>query len=479
MYNTHALISDHQPLFPIPCLPSSCPVQQQSMLLSRTFVSFFLFGLINNVLYVVILTAAHDLVSPTTPKSLVLLADILPAFLLKLSLPLFVNNANTMSGGTSNTTGLGINYKLRLFLVVALSSVGIILTSLPSSLFIVLGGVVLASFSSGLGETTFLQLSHYYSNESKGINSNSVTLTNLAIHGWSSGTGAAGLVGSGLVLVLTTFLSLPIAWVLRACALMPFVHLWIYFGFLPAPTLNRSSSATNSLIDDALENNDDQLRLLDNQTTDVNINNPNINVIDLDLETDEMLLESKRGIFETILPRIKKYFLIYMLPLSIVYFAEYVINQGVAPTMLFPLDETPFTTFRDSYVAYGTLYQVGVFISRSSGSFIRFKKLYLLGFLQFINLIVCILQSLYMFIPNIWIVFLLILYEGLLGGAAYVNTFMSVSEDIENDEREFALGCVGISDSFGIVAAAGLSLWLEPSLCSFQVETGRDWCTLK
>lgn len=205
----------------------------------------------------------------------------------------------------------------------------------------------------------------------------------------------------------------------------------------------------------------------------------NATFVDLNAEAEEILVNPKNSFFHVLLPKIRQYFFIYMLPLSIVYFAEYVINQGVAPTMLFPLEETPFTTFRDSYVAYGTLYQVGVFISRSSGSMIRLKNLYLLGFLQVINLIICILQSLYMFIPSIWIIFVLIFYEGLLGGAGYVNTFMSVSEQVESHEREFALGCVGISDSFGIVMAAGISLWLEPSLCHFQVDSGRDWCTLK
>lgn len=37
--------------------------------------------------------------------------------------------------------------------------------------------------------------------------------------------------------------------------------------------------------------------------------------------------------------------------------AEYIINQGISPTLLFPLDEMPFDRYRDAYVTYGTLYQ--------------------------------------------------------------------------------------------------------------------------
>ena len=38
----------------------------------RIFLSFLLFGLINNILYVVILSAAIDLVGSSTPKAVVL-----------------------------------------------------------------------------------------------------------------------------------------------------------------------------------------------------------------------------------------------------------------------------------------------------------------------------------------------------------------------------------------------------------------------
>ncbi|ONH71795.1 Protein BTN1 [Pichia kudriavzevii] len=382
--------------------------------ISPTFLSFFIFGLVNNVLYVIILTAAHDLVSPTTPKSLILLADILPAFLLKLALPWLVKQTT---------------HRLRLAIIVALSASGMFLTSLALPLYIVLLGVVLASLSSGLGETTFLQLSHFHNQDS----------SNTAIHGWSSGTGAAGLIGAGLILVLTTIFKLPIDVVLRFCSLFPFIHLYVYYCYLPTPVLY----ITNG-----------------------------INLY-------ESTFVSETTVEKTMLTKMRNYFWVYMLPLSVVYFAEYTINQGVAPTMLFPLEDTPFDTFRDSYVAYGTLYQVGVFISRSSGSFIKLHNLYLMGILQFVNLAFCILQSMYMLIPNIWVVFLLILYEGLLGGAAYVNTFMKVSDEVGNEDREFALGCVGVSDSFGIVLAAIISLWLEPKLCGYQVGIGRNWCTKK
>jgi battenin len=67
----------------------------------RTAIAFFIFGLINNILYVIVLSvilllllrltrqAALDLVGPTVPKAVVLLPDIIPSFLFKAVAPYF------------------------------------------------------------------------------------------------------------------------------------------------------------------------------------------------------------------------------------------------------------------------------------------------------------------------------------------------------------------------------------------------------
>jgi hypothetical protein len=39
-------------------------------------------------------------------------------------------------------------------------------------------------------------------------------------------------------------------------------------------------------------------------------------------------------------------------------------------------------------------------------------------------------EAVYLFIPSIWIVFVAVLWEGLLGGAAYVNTFYRISVEV-------------------------------------------------
>ena len=165
-----------------------------------------------------------------------------------------------------------------------------------------------------------------------------------------------------------------------------------------------------------------------------------------------------------------------MLPLILVYVAEYSINQGVSPTLLFPLAQTPFKQYRAFYPTYNAIYQIGVFISRSSSPFFRVHHLYLPSILQVVNLFLLIAHALFNFIPSVYIIFAIILWEGLLGGLVYVSTFAEIAERVPKAEREFSLGATTVSDSGGIFIAGFLSMTLEVSLCKYQVSHGRNFC---
>jgi battenin len=168
-----------------------------------------------------------------------------------------------------------------------------------------------------------------------------------------------------------------------------------------------------------------------------------------------------------------------MLPLILVYIAEYTINQGVAPTLLFPLSSSPFTQFRSFYSTYALIYQIGVFISRSSTPFVRVHQLYLPSFLQVLNLAILVLHALFDFIPSYYIVCVIIFWEGLLGGLVYVSTFAEMLDHVDKADREFSLGATSVSDSAGICVAGFLSMAVEVGLCRWQVEHGREYCKLQ
>lgn len=411
----------------------------------RIFIAFFLFGLLNNILYVVILSAAIDLVGSLTPKAIVLLADVLPSFLVKLTAPFFIHL---------------IPYHFRVWSLVGMSTLGMLVVSLAPFISWKIGGIILASVSSGLGELTFLQLTHYYKETT-------------SISGFSSGTGGAGLAGSFIFMVLTNLLGLKVQTTLLLFSVVPFAFLFGYYVLLPLPIIGEYAQIGDEEL---------TLHLADPD------GNPdgNLEVVlatansEVYATSEDLTLKLKAHILHTI-SEMKPLLVPYMIPLCSVYISEYVINQGISPTLLFPLDDLPhwlFLSYRDIYVVYGFLYQLGVFISRSSIHYIRLKNLYWLSILQFINVIITIIQSTSFTFPfsNIWLLLVLIFYEGLLGGFLYVNTFMSVSEEVPKLKREFSMGCVGISDSFGVVVAGCLNWWLEGKLCEYQVGKGRDWC---
>jgi battenin len=89
------------------------------------------------------------------------------------------------------------------------------------------------------------------------------------------------------------------------------------------------------------------------------------------------------------------------------------------------------------------------------------------------------LHALFDFIPSVWIVFIIVFWEGLLGGVVYVNTFAEIADRVPKEDREFSLGATTVSDSGGICIAGFLSMGWEVWLCNWQVSHGREFCRQK
>ena len=407
------------------------------------------------MLYVIILSAALDLVGPSVPKGVVLLADVIPSFLTKLCAPYFIH---------------AIPYHARILILVALSAAGMLLIALTpdykdgGAIATKMTGVILASLSSGGGELSFLGLVHYYGP--------------FSLAAWGSGTGGAGLIGAGAYALATTEMHFSVKATLLASACLPALMLLSFFLILPRGPLKnadlRSLSSTSSCDEDGAPK-------------DVNSSLPHDDdAVDredaglLSTEHNETYTSSAKSsgwhLFEQNLRRARGLFFPFMLPLLLVYIAEYTINQGVAPTLLFPLEDSPFKHFRAFYPAYNAIYQTGVFISRSSTPFFRIHNLYLPSFLQVLNLVILTTHALFNFIPSVYIVFAIVFWEGLLGGLVYVNTFAEIRDTVPKEEREFSLGATTVSDSGGICIAGFVGMVFEVWLCNWQVSRGRDYC---
>ncbi|KAL5340763.1 CLN3 protein-domain-containing protein [Aspergillus crustosus] len=428
-----------EPMLPLPGAPSSSWARFRAQFRAafhgadpKVCIAFWLFGMINNVLYVIILSAALDLVGPDVPKGVVLLADVLPSFGTKLIAPYFIHN---------------VPYSARIILCVSLSTLGMFSVALSptyvdgGTISSKLVGIIMASLSSGLGELNFVGLTHFYGP--------------FSLAAWGSGTGAAGLVGAGAYAVATTSLELKVRTTLLASAFLPAVLAISFFLILPRSPLKskarRVEDGERHAEEDAVRDDDSDERegLLGSSIH--------------SFQSSKTGRSQKHGLqsFKANLRRVRGLFFPFMLPLLLVYVAEYTINQGVAPTLLFPLEESPFAHFRAFYPAYNAIYQVGVFVSRSSTPFFRIHDLYLPSFLQIINLVVLTLQALFGFIPNVYIVFLVVFWEGLLGGLVYVNTFAEIGDRVPPEDREFSLGATTVSDSGGVCIAGFLGMAFE------------------
>jgi len=152
------------------------------------------------------------------------------------------------------------------------------------------------------------------------------------------------------------------------------------------------------------------------------------------------------------------------------------INQSVSPVLMFPANST---FAGKEYVYYQALYQIGVFISRSSVNLTPIKNVYLLqlpAVFQTINAIILSIDGAVNFIPSIYITFVIILWEGLMGGSIYVNTFYLISQRFTGKEKEFCLGATSMSYGLSITICAIVGIFYTPFL--FALRHGPHFATL-
>ncbi|XP_003737654.1 battenin [Galendromus occidentalis] len=377
----------------------------------RNLIAFWLLGLCNNFGYVVMLSAAGHILGEGSgskdgkckPSSAgnVLLANILPALIIKIIGP-FIN----------------LKIHLQVLLVVIVDVASFVLTSStnPDVKWIGYSGVVAGSIGSGLGEIAFLKYSSHYQ-------------TNV-VSAWSSGTGMAGVAGAGAYALMILKLSDELT--LRLMIAIPILLAVSFWVILEHPREPSSESHENIA------------------------ESSSVCCVPSSTQSGPTLSFSQK--LKLMQPLLK-----YMIPLGLVYFAEYFINQGLTDIITFNI-YTPNT----QYTWYQTCYQVGVFISRSSVNIVHIRHLWIMPILQIINAVFFTFEAFFSFIPSFWIVVVLIVYEGLLGGASYVNTFYKLSQDVAPQYKEFSMGVTSLADSTGITLAAFAAIGAHNLICDHR-----------
>ena len=412
----------------------------------RRAAAFFTFGLTNNGPYVVILAAAMELLPKSVPTGVLLFVNITPALIGKAVFPYLLKGE--------------IKYGRRVVLCTAVAFMGMLIIAMFESLTMRLFGIALASFSSGVGEVTFLQYTTRLRRD----------LSTQCVGNFASGTGAAGL-----LCALAWWLVRPLG-LSAGIMLLSVLPLGLSFGyFVLLPPIDSQTARHGTPSGKATLSFNTKMRLL-----------------------RPMLMP-------------------YVLPLVTVYFAEYVINQGVAPTLLYPVptsDKHPLLailihSLRDYYPLYQLVYQTFVFFSRSYTTLtpldpVPYSWLWAPAILQIFLLGLMTSESVYSWFRSSIaspLVIVLVAIEGLAGGVAYVSIMSHLSvlsksgagyealatddtdidaeyaEELEAQAHEFQIGCVGLADTFGILVASLVSIPLQVTLCRAQVVRGKDLCT--
>jgi battenin len=343
----------------------------------------------------------------------ILLADILPGLLIKLIAPLFAHK---------------IKYKLRVLMIVLINICSFLLVALVPSDYqwLIFFGVACASISASFGEITFLSLSTFYD-------------SNISLSGWSSGTGASGLIGSFAYAGLTSLGLLPRDTILS----MLFIPFLMGFSYFILPSNNQKE-----------DNDDDNVSNDQEETKSLIKNEPIfINTLVTDVKSDNNILKILKPLFK------------YMLPLFLVYISEYFINQGLFELLYFK--DSFIKEHKLQYRWYNVVYQLAVFISRSSISLIKIKFLFIFPIFQLANVLILLSQIFFSWMPSVWILFVLIFWEGLLGGACYVNVFDMISIKIDKNVREISIGIASIAIEAGIAFAGFISIPTHNAICDF------------
>jgi len=373
------------------------------MHMRRAIASFWLLGLMNNIPYVIMIAGADEI--STGGVGLVYFAQNFPSLLIKLTGPYWFHLTSYRMRLHCCSLMMGMS-----FLVVAFEH-----GNLPLQLV----GVTLSGIQSGLGEASLLARTSFYHAK--------VCLTS-----WSSGTGFAGVAGYAWVILFTQVFHVSLSITLALALIFPLLFSFVYEYVLPKPLQK-------------LHKNEDEEVFALLLTEDVSI------------AMHELTWKQRMYTTCTLWP--------YMLPLFLVYFAEYCMQTGPWSVIGFPVINS--MARRTFYTHAGFAYQAGVFLSRSSGTLFQANRAMLFAMaiaqIALLGFFWCV--AAFQFWYNQYLLFACFVV-GLFGGAVYVNGFTLIAKETSSDLKEFALSAASVADTFGIMLADIVGLIIQGCLYS-------------
>ena len=499
--------------------------QRRSKIHRGLGVSFWIAGLINNAGYVIMIAAAKAISEDAV--GLVFLANILPAMVVKASAPYWFEKV-------PYETRLVVATSLMVasFVTVASSSSSSSSSENRSALAWQLLGVACASAQGGLGEASLLALAGKIDGETAALDEalggigddvpKKANSKGICLNGFSSGTGFAGVFGFFWKWFWNNWLGLSLSATLWLATILAAGYLASYHAvkhlrhqqeqFLATAvsrTRNRQHDEQRSAFRDRSRYRDDSTNSVheDSQTDLVTVEAEasrygTQELDNADSEEDRGLVNNAVSPYEksadpaavtsantpktassvrqiSSMNGIERFHLVlslwpYMIPLFTVYVAEYTLQSGTWSAIGFPVTSKDS---RDKFYQYSNwTYQVGVFISRSSGTCVvaPMALLWAMPFLQCVNVGIywavaahqseTVATAAAAFWSSPYFLYPTALYTGLLGGAVYIHGYLRICRDLPLEHREFALSATSLAECLGIVVADFLGLLVQACL---------------
>ncbi|BES95336.1 CLN3 protein [Nesidiocoris tenuis] len=399
---------------------------------TRNLIAFFFLGLSNNFGYVIMLSAAYDLLhlidkmSPSEEHETgflrqcnvlstgaVLVANIVPCTIIKLIsafLPLMIH--------------------VRMAVVVLTAAIGLVCVATAMNKYYIICGICFVSFSCGLGESSLLSYTVFFR-------------TKNVLSTWCSGTGMAGLLGAFSYSSMVQIGFTPQMTILVMLC-MPCTMAISFWFIIERPMFNQFEHDKADLEMLRIERRKKRREIHKKQ-----------------LAEGEKVEELRSSMTENV-QTIPTILLTYTIWYGLVYFFEYFINQGIFELVYIPKS---FLDHSAQYRWFNTVYQLGVFLSRSSMNLLTINRIYLLAVLQGVNVVIFLTEALIGYISYLEIVLVIIFWEGLLGGACYVNTFRRIMKERPRESRDFAMAINAIGDSIMISLAGLIAIPVHNALC--------------
>jgi battenin len=438
-------------------------------------LAFGVSGWLNNCAYVIMLATAKYMSEGGVAA--VYIANILPGLAVQVSAPYWFDTVSYQTRIRWAAIAMGLAFVMTAYFS---HRSGV----LPTNVVLIgqLVGVAIISFQCGLGEASLLALagkwdSRRQQQQQQHENMDSVGLRKKrkghCLSAFSTGTGAAGPLGYLWKIAFTEWMGLSVP----ASLFLAAIILSLSYGIIGNKLVLWSLDADHryALLEDGaelLESNADSIGTF--------INTPD------NESSEEERVEEVGGLIRDEIPsslpelvdlsaceRCRLLLTMcwpYMIPLFIVYAAEYACQAGAWTAIGFPVSSTEART--EFYEQSNWLYQAGVFVSRSTGSLFTMNLtwLWILPAVQVVNLILfSMTASTGVSLPHHFLyhkstLLPLSFFTGLLGGAVYVHGYQRIVADVPKHYTEFAISSTSVAESLGVLVADISGLFLQSCL---------------